>query len=90
MRQVICPERLYKYLPLRFVESVVGRGDILFRNLAYFRKVEDRGRTDLLEGLHMDYPDNPITIDAAAGGRLWHGRAAFLNPTSPPLGCEYR
>ena len=73
------PARLYKYLPSRFVDSFVKRGDVLFRNLAYFRKIEDRGRSDLLEGLHMDYPDTPITIRTVDGRLRWQGRAAFLN-----------
>jgi hypothetical protein len=73
------PERLYKYLPSRYADSFVNRGDVLFRNLAYFRKIEDIGRRDLLEGLHMDYPDNPITIEAIHGPGWWRGRAAFLN-----------
>ena len=77
------PARLYKYLPSRFADNFVRRGDVLFRNLAYFRKVEDRGRNDLLEGLHMDHPDNPITIEAVDGRVRWQGNAAFLNSIDP-------
>jgi hypothetical protein len=73
------PSRLYKYLPSAFVETLVERGDLFFRNLSYFRKIEDKGRNDLLEGLHMDRPNNPITLQAPDGQVLWQGRAAFLN-----------
>jgi hypothetical protein len=73
------PERLFKYLPSRFVERVLRRGDLLFRNLSYFRRIEENGRGDLLEGLHMDYPDNPIKIETTDGRVKWEGRAAFLN-----------
>lgn len=77
------PARLYKYLPSRFADGFVRRGDLLFRNLAYFRKIEDRGRGDLLEGLHMDRPDNPIAIEAVDTRVRWQGRGAFLNSIDP-------
>lgn len=75
--------RLYKYLPSQFVDRFVSRGDLFFRNLAYFRKIEDRGRSDLLEGLHMDRPDNPITIETTDGRIRWEGTAAILNSIDP-------
>jgi len=73
------PTKLFKYLPRDFVDTVRGRGDLLFRNLSYFRRIEEVGRNDLLEGLHMDRPDNDITIEAVDGGLTWKGPAAFLN-----------
>jgi len=73
------PSRLYKYLPSAFVETLVDRGNLFFRNLSYFRKIEDKGRSDLLESLHMDRPDNPITLETPDGQVHWQGRAAFLN-----------
>ena len=72
------PARLYKYLPSRLAASVVAKGDLLFRNLSYFRKIEGIGRQDLLEGLHLDRPDNPVRIQTQ-DGRAWEGPAAFLN-----------
>jgi len=73
------PGRLYKYLPSCYADSFVERGVVLFRNLAHFRMIEDIGRRDLLEGLHMDYPDNPVTITSLHGRGWFRGRAAFLN-----------
>ena len=73
------PTRLYKYMPSRFTKGFLERGDLLFRNLAYFRQIEEKGRCDLLEGLHMDYPDNEVTIETTDGRVRWRGRAAFLN-----------
>lgn len=73
------PTKLFKYLPREFVDTVRGRGDLLFRNLSYFRRIEEVGRNDLLEGLHMDRPDNDITIQAVDDGFTWKGPAAFLN-----------
>jgi len=77
------PLRLYKYLPSEFVPAFLERGDLLFRSLSYFRKLEERGRQDLLEGLHMDYPDHDVTLDSADGRIHWKGRAAFLNSVNP-------
>jgi hypothetical protein len=77
------PTRLYKYLPSKFAKKLVDRGDLLFRNLSYFRRIEDIGRCDLLEGLHMDYPDNDITIKTTDGRVKWKGQAAFLNSINP-------
>lgn len=73
------PTRLYKYMPSRFTKGFLERGDLLFRNLAYFRQIEEMGRSDLLEGLHMDYPDNEVTIETTDGRVRWRGHAAFLN-----------
>lgn len=57
------PEILYKYLPCEYVEQVLREGALLFRNLTYFRRYEDRIRGDEAEGIHIDHPDNPITIE---------------------------
>ncbi len=82
---VALPERLFKYIPEQFVESFVESGDLLFRNLSFFRKNEEKGRGDLLEGLHMDHPDNPITITnlSVPSNPPWVGDAAMLNSIVP-------
>jgi hypothetical protein len=72
-------DRLYKYLPSEFVPHFLARGNLLFRSMSYFRQIEERGRQDLLEGLHMDYPDHDVTLDTVDGRVHWQGRAAFLN-----------
>jgi hypothetical protein len=77
------PTRLYKYLPSKFVQQFVERGNLLFRNLSYFRQIEERGRADFREGLHVDYPDNDITIQTLDGRVNWKGRAKFLNSIDP-------
>jgi len=56
------PEKLYKYLPGEYVKQVL-KGSLLFRNLTYFRQHEDKVRGDETEGIHIDHPDNPITIE---------------------------
>ncbi len=72
------PDRFFKYLPQQFVAELVDRGGILFRSLSHFRQLEDKGKGDLLEGLHMDRPDTPVTI-TTLDGRQWSGQAAMLN-----------
>ena len=64
------PTRLYKYLPSRYLDAFVHRGEILFRNMAYFRKIEDKGRADLLEGLHVDRPDGGLMLTRQDGTAL--------------------
>jgi hypothetical protein len=79
------PARLYKYMPLKHVDAFLAKGAVLFRNLAHFRKCEEKGRSDLLEGLHMDHPDNPVMLRSVnnPGQTLWAGDAAFLNSIDP-------
>lgn len=72
------PERLFKYLPRRFADVFVRRGLLLLRNLAYFRRIEEKGRADLLEGLHADYPDHDVEIRSVDGRAYSKGRMAFL------------
>jgi hypothetical protein len=74
---------LFKYLPSKYLPSFLERGDLLFRSLSYFRHIEEQGRGDLLEGLHMDRPDSPITIRTVDGSWHWEGDGAFLNRIKP-------
>ena len=78
--------KLFKYLPSEFVDKVVSKGDLLFRNLTYFRKYEDIRRGDPLEGFHRDNPDNDITLSCPKTGRiLAKGDFSFLNSTNTDL-----
>jgi hypothetical protein len=73
------PERLFKYMPYRFVDGFIRCGWTLFRNLSYFRSLEgDRVRGDLYEGSHIDRPGN-ISITIARTGRTVTGDFAFVN-----------
>lgn len=78
--------KLYKYLPSQFLNAVVKKGDLLFRNLSYFRQYEDNRRGDPLEGFHRDNPDNDITLsDPKTGKILAKGDFSFLNSTNTDL-----
>ncbi|HVT60839.1 MAG TPA: hypothetical protein VHR45_20880 [Thermoanaerobaculia bacterium] len=70
------PRVLFKYLPTKFLADVL-RGRILFRNLAYFQQVEDTARGDLTEGMHIDKPDNPVTVESQDGRVNIQGAFAF-------------
>lgn len=70
---------LYKYVPGKHVDAVMA-GDLLFRNLAFFRRVEDGARGDVAEGMHIDRPDNVVTIkDAETGIAKSAGNFRFHN-----------
>lgn len=79
------PPRLYKYMPSQYVDAFLAKGTMQFRNLAHFRKCEEKGRRDLLEGLHMDHPDNPVTLQNLTRPEQspWIGEAALLNSINP-------
>ena len=62
------------------------KGDLLFRNLSYFRQYEDNRRGDPFEGFHRDNPDNDITLsDSKTGKILAKGDFSFLNSTNTDL-----
>ena len=70
---------LYKYLPARFAEAFVERGEVLFRTLSYFRKVEHAARGDEIEGVHVDAPDHDVSLTVARLGKTFVGRYRMLN-----------
>lgn len=70
---------LYKYLPSRFAAAFVERGEILFRSLSYFRQVEHTARGDAIEGLHIDAPRDPPTLQNLTTGATVRGPFRFLN-----------
>ena len=71
-------KELFKYIPKRYVKRFFERGEILFRNLVSFQKMEGN-RGDILEGIHRDNPDNDITIENLSNGYKWRGDASYLN-----------
>lgn len=68
---------LYKYLPAQYLSAFLDRGEVLFRNLCYFRKVEgDCERSDPFEGMHVDAPDHPVTLEVLSTGKKFQVDAA--------------
>lgn len=76
---------LYKYLPSCYVKNVLEKGELLFRNLTYFRQYECEKRGDPLEGYHRDNPDDDIVIDNLSSGKKIKGDFSFINSTNSDL-----
>jgi len=70
---------LFKYLPMRYARALVERGEVLFRSLSYFRQHEHAARGDEIEGVHIDAPDNPVTLHDRTQGFSVTGPYRFLN-----------
>src|SRR3954462_13299808 len=69
---------LFKYLPARYLDALLA-GNILFRNLVYFRVVEGDVRHDALEGTHVDKPDHSVDMFVLQTSTTIRGRFAFHN-----------
>jgi hypothetical protein len=65
-------------MPARYVQSFL-EGNILFRNLVYFKKLENDPRVDIFEGVHVDAPDNDITLTNMSTNHAISGRFQFHN-----------
>ena len=57
-------------------------GKILFRNLPYFKKLDDKARGDKNEGSHIDSPSNLVTLTFRQGST--HGNFSFINSLKYP------
>jgi hypothetical protein len=75
---------LYKYLAAPFADAFVRRGEILFRSLSYFRAIEHAARGDEAEGVHIDAPDNDVTLETNTGIRV-SGRYRYLRSVNQEL-----
>lgn len=76
---------LYKYLPREFAKAVLARGDLLFRNLTYFRQCEGRIRGDPFEGIHNDHPGTERVIRNLTRGFEIRDAFSFLHSTDSDL-----
>ncbi len=79
------PEKLYKYLPSQYVDNVLNKGDLLFRNLTFFRQYKDEQQGDPLEGHHRDNPDEGVVLTNLTTGKKTEGDFSFLNSTNSDL-----
>jgi hypothetical protein len=54
---------LFKFLPSKYLDSVVGRGELLFRSLSYFRNYEElHVRGDRHEGRRLFQPSAGLEV----------------------------
>ena len=59
----------------------MDKGELLFRNLTYFRQCEGRVRGDVYEGIHQDNPGKDVVIHNVTTGFDSVGKFALLNST---------
>lgn len=76
---------LYKYLPSKHASAFLDRGEILFRNLTYFRQQEGKVRGDPYEGIHKDHPGTDVVLKNVTQGFNSVGKFSFLNSTNSDL-----
>ena len=61
---------IYKYLPERFADAFVNRGEVLFRSLSYFHDLESTdGRADAYEGTRRYRPHGGLEITSVTTGQ---------------------
>ena len=69
---------LYKYLPSKYLDAFVGRGELLFRSLSYFRNFEElQVRGDPFEGKRLYKPSGGLEITKTSTGEKVLLPAAF-------------
>lgn len=75
---------LYKYLPRQYADAFL-RGEILFRNLSYFKRLDCKHRGDATEGVHRGRPETGATIENLTVGGTLNGDFTFLNEINSDL-----
>jgi hypothetical protein len=64
---------LYKYLPSKYIDAFVGRGELLFRSLSYFRNYEElQVRGDPHEGKRIYKPADGLEITKTETGEKFN------------------
>ena len=56
------PPTVYKYLPSRYAETMVTRGEVMFSTLAWFQNYEDEQRGDRFEGTRKYFPVGGLEV----------------------------
>ena len=75
------PPILYKYLPRRYAEGMVGRGEIMFSPLAWFQNYEDEQRGDRFEGTRKYFPVGGIDVTRTERDGKAHPPVSFRAAT---------
>lgn len=58
---------------------MLEKGELLFSNLTRFKQMEHEARGDVLEGCHIDNPNNDITLTNVTTGNIVKGAFSFRN-----------
>jgi hypothetical protein len=75
---------LYKYLPSQYADAFL-RGEILFRNLSYFKRLDCKNRGDATEGIHRDRPEAGVSLENLSAGGTVFGDFTSLNEIDSDL-----
>lgn len=75
---------LYKYLPSKYADAFL-QGEILFRNLSYFKQLDCKNRGDATEGIHRDRPEGGATLENLSVGGTIYGDFTSLNEINSDL-----
>jgi hypothetical protein len=81
--------RLFKYISSRYTATTLYRGELLFRNLTYFRQQEGKVRGDPYEGIHKDHPGTEQVISNLTRSIELRGPFSFLHSTDSDLIFAY-
>jgi hypothetical protein len=75
------PRIMYKYLPSRYAETMVGRGEIMFSTLTWFQNYEDDQRGDRFEGTRKYFPVGGLEVTRTERDGKVHAPVSFKAPT---------
>jgi hypothetical protein len=72
---------MYKYLPSRYAETMVTRGDVMFSTLAWFQNYEDEQRGDRFEGTRKYFPVGGLEVTRTERDGKPHPPVSFTAST---------
>lgn len=74
------PRTLYKYLPRRYAETMIDRGELMFSTLAWFQNYEDEERGDRFEGTRKYFPVGGLDVTRTERDGEAHPPVSFKVP----------
>jgi hypothetical protein len=75
------PATLYKYLPRRYADAMIDRGELMFSSLAWFQNYEDDQRGDRFEGTRKYFPVGGLEVTRTERGGTPHPPVSFKAST---------
>lgn len=75
------PPTLYKYLPRRYADAMVDKGELMFSSLAWFQNYEDDQRGDRFEGTRKYFPVGGLDVTRTERNGNPHPPVSFKAPT---------
>lgn len=73
-------DHLFKYLPSRYLDAFVGRGEVLFRSLSYYSNYEEmQVRGDRNEGKRVFSPSGGLLVTNTTTGETSSRQGTFVS-----------